>query len=548
MSFVDARGVEAKTISADVCIVGAGAAGIAIASELSGQSCRVALLESGDFKFRERPQSLYLGEQIGLPNFSTGRSRFRTFGGSTTRWGGQCRPLDALDFEARDGFPHSGWPFGLAQLEPYYRRAQPICQLGPYEYQPSAWSASDGGALPLDGTQLDTKIFQFSWPIDFGKVYRTALERSDNVDVYLNANVIDIESDESAQNVTGLVAATFNDRRIRFTAATYVLACGGIENARLLLASNRIARHGLGNQHDLVGRFFMDHAYFVVGHFEPATAGYDRSYYVIESYDCVGREQKINAAFALSERIRRDECLNGAALYFVRRPAYKTSPEYFSKGGRSFIHLIDVLRRHELSDGNLGRHLRNIAAGAREVAVSLSRQLIELARPRPRLALRAVIETTPNPASRVTLGSRRDHFGMPQVRVNWQLNAEDTRGLTRLLEVMRQEFERCRLGRLIEYISTDDNGWPTSMTGGKHHMGTTRMHDDPRQGVVDPDCRVHGVSNLYVAGSSVFPTGGYANPTLTIVALALRLAEHLKQRLRSTLSQRTAQHDPLKLG
>ncbi len=532
MPFIDARQIAARTVTADVCIVGAGAAGIAIASELSGQSCRVALLESGDFEFRHRPQLLYLGEQIGTPSFSTGRSRFRMFGGSTTRWGGQCRPLDALDFEPRDGIPHSGWPFDLAHLESYYRRAQAFCQLGPYEYRPSAWSAFDGGALPLDGEQLDTKIFQFSHPSDLGSVFRPALARSDNVDVYLNANVIEIESDESAQNVTGLVVGTFNKKRIRFTATTYVLACGGIENARLLLASNHTASFGLGNQHDMVGRFFMDHAYFLMGHFEPATAKYDRSYYVIEDYDRVGREQKMNAALALSDRIRRDEGLNGAAIYFVRRPAYKTSPEYFSKGGRSFIHLIDCLRHDELPDRNLGRHLRNIAAGAGDIAVSLRRQLIELVRPRPRLALRAVLETTPNPASRVTLGSRRDHFGMPRVRVNWQLNTRDTRGLTRLLQIMRQEFERCRLGRLIEDIPADGNGWPISMTGGKHHMGTTRMHDNPRQGVVDPDCRIHGMSNLYVAGSSVFPTGGYANPTLTIVALALRLAEHLKRRLR----------------
>jgi choline dehydrogenase-like flavoprotein len=532
MSFIDARRIDARTVKADVCIVGAGAAGIAIASELSGRSCRVALLESGEFKFRHRPQSLYLGEQIGMPNYSTGLSRFRTFGGSTTRWGGQCRPLDALDFEPRDGIPHSGWPFDLAYLEPYYRRAQAVCQLGPYDYQPSTWSTSDGGALPLDGGQLDTKIFQFSCPTDLGRVYRTSLAQSENVDVYLNANVVEIESDKAEQDVTGLAVATFNGKRIRFTAAIYVLACGGIENARLLLASNRIARHGLGNRHDMVGRFFMDHAYFLLGHFEPATASYDRSYYVIEDYDRVGHEQKINAALALSERIRRDESLNGAAIYLVRRPAYKTSPEYFSKGGRSFIRLIDVLRHDELPDRNLGQHLRNIASGARDIAVTLRRQLIELARPQPKLALRAVLETTPNPASRITLGRRRDHFGMPRVRVNWQLNAEDMRGLERLLEVMRHEFERCHLGRLIEGISTDSSGWPSSMTGGKHHMGTTRIHDDPRQGVVDADCRVHGISNLYISGSSVFPTGGYANPTLTIVALALRLAEHLKRRLR----------------
>ena len=161
------------------------------------------------------------------------------------------------------------------------------------------------------------------------------------------------------------------------------------------------------------------------------------------------------------------------------------------------------------------------------------RRAIELVRPQPRLALRTVIETTPRPDSRVTLGARRDRFGMPRIRVDWRLSADDLRGLNRLRAVLRREFERCGVGRLVDDESTDEAGWPSSMTGGKHHIGTTRMHADPHHGVVDPDCRVHGMSNLYVAGSSVFPTSGYANPTLTIVALALRLADHLKVRLRT---------------
>jgi choline dehydrogenase-like flavoprotein len=533
VAFHDARRLNAAAITADICIVGAGAAGIALAREFAGQSCRVALIESGDLDFHHRPQCLYLGDNIGLPSYSTARSRFRMFGGSTTRWGGQCRPLDSIDFEARTGIAHSGWPFSRDELEPYYRRAHRVCNLGPYDYSFPPSASAGGGALTIDDAVLETKIFRFSFPSDFGQVYRAELATAPNVDVYLNANVIDIEVDEHASHVTGVRIATFNGMRIRCTATMYVLACGGIENARLLLASNHVVSAGLGNGRDLVGRFFMDHPYFLLGYYEPALPRYDKGIYVIEDYDRVGSEQKLNAALSLSERTLRHEGLNGCAVYFVRRPLYKTLPEYFSPAGKSFTQLVDVARHHELPDGHLRRHARTVISGFRDVGRSLARQLAEIAIPRPRLALRAVLEATPNPDSRVTLGTRIDRFGMPRVQVDWRLDSRDQRGLERLMAVVRGEFGRLRLGSLIEHQAADNSGWPNSMTGGKHHMGTTRMHADARQGVVDPNCRLHGCANLYVAGSSVFPTGGYANPTLTIVALAVRLADHIKSRLRS---------------
>jgi choline dehydrogenase-like flavoprotein len=429
--------------------------------------------------------------------------------------------------------PYSGWPFDRDHLKTYYQRAQRVCNLGPYDYTPAARGSTSNGALPVDSDQLDTKIYQFSFPSDFGQVYRDELVSAANIHVYLNANVVEIEADEHAQNVTGLRLATFNGKRIRVTANTYVLACGGIENPRLLLASNRVVSNGLGNQQDLVGRFFMDHAYFLMGYYEPASPRYDRNFYTIEDYARMGSEQRINAAFTLHDHVLRNERLNGCAVYFVRRPSYKTLPEYFSPGGKSFIHLIDVLRHDELPNRHLGRNLRNIVVGFKDVGVSLTRQIAELVKPQPKLALRAVLETTPHPDSRVTLGTRCDHFGVPRVIVNWRLNPADKRGLKRLLAVMRSEFARLELGQLIEDHSEDSFAWPNSMTGGKHHIGTTRMHPDPGKGVVDANCRIHGLSNLYVAGSSVFPTAGYANPTLTIVALAIRLADHLKERFRS---------------
>ena len=532
MPFFDARQMDSSVVlRADVCVVGAGAAGLAIAKEFAGRGLRIALLESGDFSFRHRTQFLYWGENIGRESVSTVHSRFRMFGGSTTRWSGQCRPLDAIDFEARKGIPYSGWPFGLDHLEPHYRRAQEFCNLGPYDYTASAWARDGDSMLPVDSPELDTKIFQFGFPSDLGRVYRTTLESAPNIQVYLNANVVAIDLDEYSRNVTGLRIATFNGKRLSITAGAYVLACGGIENPRLLLASDRVMQNGVGNHNDLVGRFFMDHPYLLLGHFEPSADHRGRTLYTIEDYALVGKEQKANAAFALNEQTLREEGINNCVLYFVRRPNYKTRPEYFSVGGKSFAHLVDVLRHQEIPDQHFGRHIKNAIGGLRDVGVSLARQAAELAKPQPRLGLRAVLETTPQPNSRVTLGDRRDHFGVPRVRINWALNPEDQRGLTRLLAALRGEFSRLHLGHLVEDHSTDEAGWPRSMTGGKHHMGTTRMHVDPRQGVVDANCRVHGLSNLYIAGSSVFPTGGYANPTLTIVALAIRLADHVKAQL-----------------
>ena len=141
------------------------------------------------------------------------------------------------------------------------------------------------------------------------------------------------------------------------------------------------------------------------------------------------------------------------------------------------------------------------------------------------------LEQAPNPASRVRLIEQRDALGMPRVQLEWRLSGLDKRSIRRAHELLARELGRAGLGRLQLMLSEDEHRWPPELGGGRHHMGTTRMHRDPARGVVDPDCRVHGVGNLYVAGSSVFPTVGAANPTLTIVALALRLADHLVEQL-----------------
>jgi choline dehydrogenase-like flavoprotein len=529
MPLFDARrSFPEQPIETDLCIVGAGAAGIALAREFMDTRCRVVVLESGGLQWSARVQRLYAGENVGLPSYALTYSRFRVFGGTTTQWAAQCRPLDSIDFEQRPGIPHSGWPFDHAHLQPWYPRAMALCGLGLDEQPP--WEP-DSGALPLADRELEAIRFRFGYPRDFGEAHRREFERSSNVTVVLNANAIELVAAADLRSVQGIRAKTLDGRPFQVRARAYVLACGGIENARLLLASNQIASAGLGNQHDVVGRFFMDHPYLTTGHFAPAAARHADGPHVIRSYKRAGLDQKSHVGFALKEHIRRDEALNGCSAYFIRLLASETAPEQFSAGGKSRQRLAELLEHRTLRGAGIGRHLRNIAKGYRAVGLTLARRASDLIRPRHVLAFRTILETTPRPDSRVILTTARDRLGMPTVRVDWRVSESDRRGLDRLRQAVAKAIESGRFGILVEDPGVDELGWPNSMEGGKHHMGTTRMHLDPKQSVVDPDCRVHGMANLYVAGSSVFPTSGYANPTFTIVVLALRLADHLKARI-----------------
>ncbi len=524
MSLTDANHYPGRLIETDLAVVGSGAVGLALAREFAGTGVRVALIEAGGMRPRRRSQSDYRGRNTGRDNFSTATSRFRCFGGSTTVWGGQCRPLDPLDFEVRDGIPWSGWPFDWDHLQPYYRRAQAFCQVASVDFL-------DLPASPLKGDRLESRVYGLSNPVNLAAAHQERLASASNVTVYLNAQLLEIESDPSGAVVTGLRFGRFRGRELRVQASCYVLGCGGIENARLLLASNRQRPGGLGNDNDLVGRFFMDHPYVFPGYLEPGRPDFPSGRFVLQSYDPDQRDSDSHGGWGLPARILRRERLNGACVYLVPRPKHKTTAPYWSSSGRALLHLIEVLQGRDRLDGRLWHDLAALTGDVPNLLRTTGDRLTPLWNHNPVLGLRIGVETTPCPRSRVTLGRTKDRWGMPRVEVHWQLNQADLRGYQRLLEVFRSEIARLGLGRLVEHGLREPDGWPGGMTGGKHHIGTTRMHQDPRQGVVDPDCRVHGMDNLYIGGSSVFPTAGYANPTLTIAALAIRLADRLKERL-----------------
>jgi choline dehydrogenase-like flavoprotein len=501
---IDARTIpQGRTIETDVCIIGAGAAGITLAREFRGQPFQVCVLESGGLERDEETQSLYRGEIVGLPYPPLTAARLRFFGGTTNHWGGWCQPLDEIDFESRDWIPHSGWPFRKSHLVPFYERAQCIVQLGPFAYGAEAWETEGAPQLPFKGGRVMTKMVQFSAPTRFGQVYRDEIAHAQNIRTYLNANLVEIETSKEARTVTRLRVACLQGSKFWVSAKLFILATGGIENARLLLLSNRVQRSGLGNQNDLVGRFFMDHAGLNAGTVLLSDPNISPALYVHRvrglhrSSNPPGGQSVMGELMLSPEVMRAEKVANFSAVL------ESTSRLEAAKGDGFLSSLYNVIK-------NVNRRVFKSP-----------------------LRLRNIIEPIPNPDSRVSLTAERDRFGQNRVQLDWRLSPSDKRTIRRSQEIIGMELGRAGLGRLMVGLDSGDTSWLSSLEQGLgHHMGTTRMHVDPKKGVVDQNCQVHEISNLFIAGSSVFPTYGYAPPTLTIVALALRLADHVKSRLK----------------
>ncbi len=527
---IDARQIEAGAqLEGDLCVVGAGAAGIAIALRFVGTGHRVLLVESGGLEIDGATQALYEGTSVGREYYDLDVCRLRFFGGTTNHWEGRCRPLDPLDFEVRPWVPHSGWPISRASLDPYYAAAHELCQLGPYSYAPEFWFLPGESALAFDPARVGTGMWQFSPPTRFGEVYREPLAKAADVRVVLNANLVEIETGEDGAEVRALRLATLEGKRFAVRARAYVLACGGLENPRLLLAANRQVNVGLGNQHGNVGRYFMEHAH-LPGARLLATAPARIEFYSYEHRRPRHGDTLVMGCLNVSPELQARAGLLNCDCNFVN--------DNIGRSGYAALRRVWDAAEHARMPAHLLADL-GMALGDFDdtFAGLLGRFGLREYRPdHASFEMWSTVEQAPDPDSRVTLGERTDALGLPEIRLDWRLSEADKRSLQVVHRTIAEEFGRTGLGRLQvdEWLDADLTTWTSRMIGGNHHMGTTRMTDDPRTGVVDRDCRVHGMANLFVAGSSVFPTGGSANPTLTIVALALRLADHLQEAVMAT--------------
>jgi choline dehydrogenase-like flavoprotein len=541
--FIDTRRVEeGSVVETTVCIIGAGVAGITLAMELDKQGVDVCLLESGGFNPDDDTRDLYRGEDVGewRYNFADG-SRSRFLGGSSNCWGGWCRPLDPWDFEKRDWIAHSGWPFGLSELAPYYERTHGLLKLGPNNFDPEFWERSinrpDVRRIPLTTRKVRDTISQFSPPARFGKMYRETLKRSQHVRVFLYANATNIDTGRAAHTVSRVQVATLTGRKVEVSAKTYVLATGGIENARMLLASNKVQPAGLGNGNDLVGRFFMDHPRLFSGNVR-FTREWSRNKLSDVKYHYMNTAVAAHGTcvahqFALTPEVMQEESILNARVWFA-----SVFPGEGSEGAQALFRCKQALLQKEQADWKLSKDLLTMMAhpldtfGYGYTRVFQPRWLIK------GVKFQAIVEPEPDPNSRVMLSpTQKDQLGMNRVRVDWRLGSKVKRTFDRTLAILADDMRMSGVAEVDLDPPLEGNKWPADLEGTWHHMGTTRMHDSPKHGVVDRNCKVHGMANLYVAGSSVFPTSGANFPTITLAALAFRLSEHIAKELRTSCAR-----------
>ncbi|HKW11399.1 MAG TPA: GMC family oxidoreductase [Gemmatimonadaceae bacterium] len=510
----DARTLANGTVlEGDLCIVGAGASGITIAREFAKTPLKVLLLEGGGFELEQQIQDLYRGEIIGHSYFPLQGAALHFFGGTTNHWAGFCSPYDEIDFEKRDWVPHSGWPIRRQDLDPFYARAQKILELGPYKYEPDDWKKGDENRVPLlgDSRDFNTKMWQFSPPTRFGTKYRNEIVGSPNIHLYTYANVVEVEANEGLTAVRSVRVRGFDGKELRAQAKRFVLCCHSIQNARLLLASNRQARTGLGNGNDLVGRYFMEH-------FEMPTAE------LVLARPATTRTG-LYAMAGLGGRPRGELAITPAAQkeHRVLHGTASLAPGNYGDPVKSTFEFLDTATMNAMRAWQTG--------GRKGPPPFVEAAAPPTASGPPRFYhLTTRQEQAPNPDSRVTLSGEKDALGMARARLDWQFTDLDKRSMRTFYELLGREMGRTGTGRvqIKDWLLSDDKTWPSFVSGGFHHMGTTRMSDDPKQGVVDANCQVHGLANLHIGGAAVYPTAGAVNPTLTLVALSLRLADRLK--------------------
>lgn len=540
--------VDTRAHRARVCIVGAGAAGITVACELDGEDFDVLLLEAGGAKTDPAFAADVYAGVANAPHPDPVAFRRVGFGGTTAIWGGRCVPFDPVDFERREHVPNSGWPIAYDDVAAHYPKALAYCHAGAFDFSIAGSGVPGPSTIPglsPDDPVLVDRIERYSLPTDFGREHRGRLARSSNVRVLLDARCVRLDADPVAGRITAAQVVDPSGRRHVVQADVFVVALGGIETTRLLFASAP-ERDGLGNGGDRLGRFYACHlenvcAKLVVPPGARVGFGFEKTrdgVYARRKLQLSASAQRehrlLNTAFRLHFPDYGDASHGSAVLSAIYLAKSTLIPEY------------RAILRHGADESLVsptGAHARNVLAGMPQLARFGGTWLFKRVLARRKLPYTLIAnadgsyplefnaEQIPLESSRITIGDERDRHGLPRVRIDWRICDDDIAAAERAFRVLRDAVARTSTAR----VEFDDAALPVSLRRsvpvGGHHIGTARMADDERRGVVDRNCAVFGALNAYVAGAAVFPTSSHANPTLTIVALSVRLADHLKKRL-----------------
>lgn len=468
----------------DVCICGTGPAGITLARKLAAMGKKVAIFEGGGKEYSDISQELYQGKSVGQQYWdSVAHCRVRYLGGTSNHWSGRCSFFDPVDFEQKDYLSLPGWPIARDEVFKWFDEAAGILDVSKEIF------ASNVPEVKWTGNRFRYSEYAFSAPTRFGTKYFDELKDSKKIDLYLNANLVDIRLDDARGSVVAFELKNYKNKKFIFKANRYILALGTLENARMLLNCDSQLPGGIGNQGDMVGRCFMEHLDIEVGRF------------VIED-ETFWKSQRIQ--LNPSAALLRSSKVGNAVLSFNANSKAKSYGRL--KALKQFAK--DIVCKSEL-------------------LTDASREMFEFSCPGDG-TITTLMEQVPNPNSRVTLDTERDRFGLRRLVLNWQLSDTDYKTMRTLAIEAAKEMASTKVARVqLKDFVLDKTKKVGEVGPHCHQMGTTRMSESPKSGVVDKNLKVHGVSNLYVGGSSVFPTGGGCNPTFTVVMLALRLAEHI---------------------
>ena len=529
----------------DVLIVGAGPAGITIAKELSGSGLRVCLAEAGGWQEEADTHALYAGRSVGHP-MDLEAGRHRLFGGSASNWGGRCAELDPIDFEARNWVAHSGWPIDLAELSPYYERAKiagnftngweddaaglasigrSVPDFGSDEVLPYVWRSASRD-MPI--TWRSALKFGYGPRFDWGRSYRDVLVADDETFVVLHANLVALAGADDGSLLHEATFRSLNGHGLVVRARSFVLCCSGVENARIALNLPGPLRARL-DPHGNLGRYFAQHPRGRILSVDTTRAQGRR---LQKTFNIFARPPRFpvqyELGFALSEAAqRRHEVLNASAAFY-----------YFARETSAWAaarRLRERLRARSFSAAALG-DVATLVRGSGAALKDAYKKYVsgfELMNPDPLAEVHIDLEQQPDPESRIRLDTATDPLGIPKVVVDWRISELERKTARVFAEGIGRVLKRLDLGEpvLADWLNSSEPLREEDLHGNYHFIGATRMAATPAEGVVDADCRAFGLENLYFAGASVFPTGGHANPTLTIVALAIRLADHLRAEL-----------------
>lgn len=505
----DARvAANGTTLEADLCVVGAGPVGLSLASALAGSGLRVVIVESGDDRREPETEELAAGDWTGDFGRDLQSLRSRGVGGTAALWntgvagaiGAKYVPLDAIDFESKSWAPWSGWAFGRDELDRYYAWAHVVCGLGAFDYAATTWSDDRHPLLELGSHGLTSGVFQNGHASVFRETLPRTLRDSDAVTLVVGATVTEIVRNPRDRSIVRVRWSTLSGGHGEVKASRFVLTAGGIENARLLLLLER-ADGSHAPRNDWLGRGFMDHPIdrsIALVSRAAALAG-NEPFYLPHA---VGRPPTVMGRIALSPDLMRDMRLPNASVRMLEAGAPRVLQSASPRRAARMLVPLPAARRV------IGNTIRRVVAIGNRFRGATYPLLID-------------IEQLPHRDNRVILADKVDRFGRPRAELQWRWRAEDEAHRVRIRAAVVEALQRSGVGRAIVQPARPVD------PDAHHHTGTTRMHPDSREGVVDASLRVHGEENLYVVGSSVFPTAGFANPTLTAIALALRLADHL---------------------